>query len=432
MITALGHAGSVLVVTSTRPQAQLLARGIAAKAVEEFPALTPLIDFVREQIGDEHPLVAVLRRGVGFHHARLPIEVLEALEEAARNDVLPYLTCTSTLTEGVNLPVRTVVVYDQPFPGQPEDTRLRGARLVNAMGRAGRAGRETEGWIVLVRGAEPKEEDFELLNPDADALAITSALLSDSALEAFADLEARIRDDDDAVFTADEIASDFVGFVWNYLAVGESVNIDPDNLDLEQLVDSTLAASQSDSSRASCMRIAEAVRDSYARSDPEERRRWPRTGTSVGSARTIDRLASRLANNIARREAEGTLPDVSDPYVAVRIPQVLDAVLELPEAPRWRFLSSVKGQEIEVLPVDLLRDWLSGLPLSDMAERRLAVATPAAWRVEQMVGAVTEQFEHYLSWTVGALVRVRQRSLGGTASSCSLLSRIREVYPLRG
>jgi hypothetical protein len=404
MITALGHAGSVLVVTSTRPQAQLLARGIADKAVDEFPALTPLIDFVREQIGDEHPLVAALRRGVGFHHARLPIEVLEALEEAARNDVLPYLTCTSTLTEGVNLPVRTVVVYDQPFPGQPEDTRLRGARLVNAMGRAGRAGRETEGWIVLVRGAEPKEEDFELLNPDADALAITSALLSDSALDAFADLEARIRDDDDAVFTADEIASDFVGFVWNYLAVGESINVDPDDLNLDRLVDSTLAASQSDSSRAACLRVAEAVRVSYSRSDPEARRRWPRTGTSVGSARTIDRLASRLANNIARLEAEGTLPDMSDPYVAVRIPRVLGALLDLPEAPRWRFLSSVKGQELEILPVDLLTDWLSGMSLSQMAEQRLAAAAPAAWRVEQMVGAVTEQFEHYLSWTVGALV----------------------------
>ncbi|WP_267293244.1 DEAD/DEAH box helicase [Mycobacterium hackensackense] len=405
MITALGHAGSVLVVTSTRPQAQLLARGIADRSDDEFPALAPLIDFVREQIGDEHPLVGVLRRGVGFHHARLPIEVLEALEEAARNDVLPYLTCTSTLTEGVNLPVRTVVVYDQPFPGQPEDTRLRGARLVNAMGRAGRAGRETEGWIVLVRGAEPTEEDFELLNPDPDALAITSALLSEGALEAFADLEVRIRDDADAVFTADDIASDFVGFVWNYLAVGESVSIDPDNLDLEQLVDATLAASQSDSSRAACIRVAEAVRSSYARSDPEARRRWPRTGTSVGSARTIDGLAIRLANNIARLEVEGTLPEVGDPYVAVRIPPILDALLNLPEAPRWRFLTTAKGQEIEVSPVALLKDWLSGLSLSQMAGQHLAAATPAAWRVEQMVGAVTEQFEHYLSWTVGALVQ---------------------------
>ena len=174
-------------------------------------------------------------------------------------------------------------------------------------------------------------------------------------------------------------------------------------LDLEHLVDSTLAASQSDTSRAACIRVAEAVRGSYERSDPEARRRWPRTGTSVGSARTIDRLASRLASTIARREVDGSLPDISNPYIAVRMPQLLGALLDLPEAPRWQFLSSARGDELEVAPVNLLKDWLSGLSLSELAEQHLARASPAAWRVEQMVGAATEQFEHYLSWTVGAL-----------------------------
>ena len=179
MITELGHAGSVLVVAGTRDQAQQLAQGLAA-ALGEQPALAPLVNFVRLQLGADHPLVAVLPHGVGFHHAGLPIEVLEALEQAVRDDTLPYLTCTSTLTDGVNLPVRTVIVYDQTYEGQDEDARLRGARLVNAMGRAGRAGKETEGWIVLVRAAEPTEADFRDLNPDAEALAVTSSLTTES------------------------------------------------------------------------------------------------------------------------------------------------------------------------------------------------------------------------------------------------------------
>jgi hypothetical protein len=403
MIRALGHAGSVLVVASTRAQAQQLAHGIASK-LDEHPPVSQLVDFVREQIGDDHPLVDVLRRGVGFHHARLPIEVLEALEEAARSDLLPYLTCTSTLTEGVNLPVRTVVVYDRPFPGQPEDTRLRGARLVNAMGRAGRAGKETEGWIVLVRGAAPTEQDFEFLNPGSEELKISSALLTDVALESFANLEGRMREDEDAVFTATEVASDFVGFVWNYLAIGESVDVEPADLDLDRLIDSTLAASQSDASRAACRRVAEAVRDAYVRSDAAGRRRWPRTGTSIGSARAIDRLAKQLAQSFARREADGSLPDIGNPYIAVRMPRILGALLALPEAPKWQFLATVRKGELEVSPVDLLTDWMDGMSLPEMAERHLAASNPSAWRVEQMVGTVTEQFEHFLSWTVGALV----------------------------
>ena len=57
-------------------------------------SLAALVDFVRQQLGDDHPLVGVLKRGVGFHHAGLPVEVLEALEGAVRDDTLPYLTCT--------------------------------------------------------------------------------------------------------------------------------------------------------------------------------------------------------------------------------------------------------------------------------------------------------------------------------------------------
>lgn len=223
MITALGHAGSVLVVASTKLQAQQLAQGIAA-SVDDAPTLAALVDFVRGQLGDAHPLVATLMKGVGFHHAGLPVEVLEALEGAVRDDALPYLTCTSTLTDGVNLPVRTVVLYDTPYPNQLEDSRLKGARLVNAMGRAGRAGRETEGWIVLVRAAEPVEQDFTDLNPDADDLEVTSTLTTDDALAAVAELELAARAGYDAVFSAQGAAADFVSFVWSMLATAEQLD----------------------------------------------------------------------------------------------------------------------------------------------------------------------------------------------------------------
>jgi hypothetical protein len=242
MIVELGHAGSVLVVAGTRKQAQLLARGLAAE-LPEHPGMASLVDFVRLQLGDDHLLVAVLRHGVGFHHAGLPIEVLEALEDAVRGDTLPYLTCTSTLTEGVNLPVRTVILYDQTYQGQPEDARLRGARLVNAMGRAGRACKETEGWIVLVRAAEPTEADFQDLDPDLATLAITSSLLSETALEEFAILEEMLREDQDAIFTATgQAAKDFISFVWLMLAIDEERGHDPAATDIESIVGATLAA----------------------------------------------------------------------------------------------------------------------------------------------------------------------------------------------
>ncbi|WP_432903953.1 DEAD/DEAH box helicase [Micromonospora matsumotoense] len=419
-ITLLGHAGSVLVVATTRKQAQQLAGGIA-EFCEEQPGLAALVDFVRQQLGDDHPLVGVLKRGVGFHHAGLPVEVLEALEGAVRDDTLPYLTCTSTLTDGVNLPVRTVIIYDQPFPDQSEESRLSGARLVNAMGRAGRAGKETEGWIVLVRAAEPTEQDFHDLNPSAESLAVTSSLITDEALGAFASLEDELRATEDAIFTTFDQAGDFISFVWLALSIEEGRGIDPADVDLSSIVGATLAARQSPEARRACAQIADTIRRRYVASDPQSRRRWARTGTSIGSARTIDALATRIASAIERAEAAGTLPDLLTPVSAIRqLPTLFTELLDLAEAPDWQFKISPRGAEITVRPVDLLADWVSGQTLPELANTHLAPVTDPAFRIEQMVGAASEQFEHFLAWTVGAVVDIVNAHLLDAGSEARL------------
>lgn len=408
MITLLGHAGSALVVATTRAQAKQLAEGLAANC-EEQPALASLVDFVRQQLGDAHPLVGVLRRGVGFHHAGLPVEVLEALEAAIRDDILPYLTCTSTLTDGVNLPVRTVVIYDQPFPGQSEESRLSGARLVNAMGRAGRAGKETEGWIVLVRAAAPTAQDFHDLNPTDLDLAVTSSMTTDQALEEFARLEDELRADEDALFTTFNAAGDFISFVWLVLAIEEGRGSDPAQLDITGVVDATLAAMQSPRARQAGIRVAEATRQRYMANDIHVRRRWVRTGTSIGSARVIDQLASRIAEAFLRANADGTLLSLRGPAETIRYLSALFAeLLKLPESPKWRFKASphASTDDIDISPIDLLSDWVSGQTLPQLADTHLAAVPDPAYRIEQVVGVASEHFEHYLAWTVGAVVEL--------------------------
>ncbi|MEV4199633.1 DEAD/DEAH box helicase [Micromonospora globbae] len=407
MITALGHAGSVLVVANTRRLAQTLARGIA-DVLDEYPPAAPLVDFVRLQLGNDHPLVGVLRHGVGFHHAGLPIEVLEALEGAVRDDTLPFLTCTSTLTEGVNLPVRTVVIYDQQYAGQPESARLRGARLVNAMGRAGRAGKETEGWIVLVRAAEPTEQDFHDLNPDADELAVTSCMTTEEAIEAFVQFEGAQRANAGAMFEASgTVVDDFISFVWTFLAIEEERGIDPAALDIAVIVDSTLAALQSPAGRERLLAAAASVRTIYARTDPQARTRWRRTGTSVGTARSLDRMGRRLADRLVELSNAQELGDLNDPQYAARLlRRYIGRLLEFPEAPKWEFRRSRQGSAIDVAVDDLLTQWLGGVSLPEMAEEFLDAASNPAWRIEQMVDVVTTHFEHYLSWTLGALVEL--------------------------
>jgi hypothetical protein len=198
-----------------------------------------------------------------------------------------------------------------------------------------------------------------------------------------------MREDEDALFrSANSAVNDFISFVWLMLAIEEDSGTDPAMVDLGAVVDSTLAA-QSPQARA------------------EARRRWPRTGTSIGSARDIDELARRLADAIISRYEDRTLGDIHAPVSAInRIPRTVARLLALREAPEWRFRVSSKGADIEVNPVGLLTGWLTGTSLPDLAQAYLAAAANRAWRIEQMVDAVTDHFEHYLAWTVGALVEL--------------------------
>ncbi len=406
MIELLGHAGTALVVAATRMTAQRIARTLAGR-LPEHQAAFPLADFVRTQLGETHPLVDMLRHGVGFHHAGLPIEVLEALEDALRADILPFLTCTSTLTDGINLPVHTVVIYDENYQGMPQELRLKGPRLVNAAGRAGRAGKETEGWIVLVRADRPSEADFAALTPSADELIVSSVMTDEQVFEEIVALEAAARAEQDAVLrAAGKPAAEFVAFIWFYLADAETRGIAPADADLEALTGDLLAEPPYSVAMAS---LARRVRNLYEHTDPAARRRWPRAGTSIGSAQKIDMLAKRVADTVLQTdpaEAE-SLQQANVAVLVLAVMGVLDDLLALPENnTQWRFRVTQNGDDITVHPHEVLVDWLQGMTYAALAEKHLGRVQEGGRRIEEMVDAVTSHFEHFLAWTVGALVEL--------------------------
>ena len=349
-----------------------------------------------------------LQGGVGFHHAGLPTEVQEALEQAVRDDILPFLTCTSTLTDGINLPVRTVVIYDVPYDGQPEDVRLRGARLVNAMGRAGRAGKETEGWIVLTRAAAPTEQDFADLDPDADTLAVTSSLTTEEALEELAQLEADLRERRGRNLPRCRSC--------DYGALRRSCgscsrprrNTATSRTPLRWLTLSTQPSPRSSPAR-SVTGICGLLKSSETASVRATRQRGGagcEPAPVWGPRAHLTSLADDIFTTIVSRAEQGLLDDIGDPEFLLQFPGFLTTLLDLPEASAWRFRITPGGDDIDVAPTAVLRDWLRGVGLAELAETHLAAVPSAAWRVEQMVDAVTTHFEHYLSWTVGAVVEL--------------------------
>ena len=162
--TLLLRAGSLLMVVSQRATARDAAK-VMADELEDDPRSQGLADALAARLGDDHPLVGTVRKGVAYHHAGLPVEVQEAVEDAIRSETIKAVVATSTLTDGVNLPVRTVVIATTEYDGQDPAFRMSAAQLLNAVGRAGRAGKESEGWIVLALQKALTDSDFDRLTP---------------------------------------------------------------------------------------------------------------------------------------------------------------------------------------------------------------------------------------------------------------------------
>jgi helicase len=115
------------------------------------------LDLYIEQIfGPDYILTKAVKHGFVIHHGDLPQFIREVIENCVRQRIISLLICTNTLSEGVNLPIRTLVIHTikrfNHSIGRMVELRKRDIK--NIIGRAGRAGQETEGIVISVNPTE--------------------------------------------------------------------------------------------------------------------------------------------------------------------------------------------------------------------------------------------------------------------------------------
>jgi superfamily II DNA/RNA helicase len=129
--------------------------------------LDPVVQYLELEYGAAWLGTRVLAAGAVLHHGDIPQETREVLEALLRQGNVRFVICTTTLAEGVNLPIRTLVLYSvqrRQKSGRAENLLARDIK--NLVGRAGRAGSTTKGLVICANeGQWPQVEAVARQSP---------------------------------------------------------------------------------------------------------------------------------------------------------------------------------------------------------------------------------------------------------------------------
>lgn len=157
------YLGRVLILTTSKRECEKIAETIL-KILEETqieshadnPEVIRLIAQIRREVGEGFLLEELVRSGIVYHHADLPPRIRRSLEKLLKRGNFRYVISTTTLAEGVNLPISTVIVHNLKFTELDDEGKFIGhvpmsqRNFWNIAGRAGRALRDTEGHVILL------------------------------------------------------------------------------------------------------------------------------------------------------------------------------------------------------------------------------------------------------------------------------------------
>ncbi|WP_299556918.1 RNA helicase [uncultured Mycolicibacterium sp.] len=148
-------------------QASALERAQALMSVnvctkEEKAAIAEAIGGFRFTSAFGNTLSRLVRHGIGVHHAGMLPKYRRLVEQLAQAGLLKVICGTDTLGVGINVPIRTVV-FSALSKYDGTRTRLLNAREFHQIaGRAGRAGFDTAGTVV-VQAPEHEVENLRAL-----------------------------------------------------------------------------------------------------------------------------------------------------------------------------------------------------------------------------------------------------------------------------
>ncbi|MGI8799779.1 MAG: DEAD/DEAH box helicase [Pseudonocardia sp.] len=172
-LTALLETGGAPVYVVHFTQAAALERAQALMSINvssraDKQAIAELIGSFRFSAGFGKTLSRLVRHGIGVHHAGMLPRYRRLVERLAQAGLLKIICGTDTLGVGINVPIRTVLLSALSKYDGTRTRHLSAREFHQIAGRAGRAGYDTLGSVVVQAPEHIAETEKALLKAGGD------------------------------------------------------------------------------------------------------------------------------------------------------------------------------------------------------------------------------------------------------------------------
>ncbi|MFI7309007.1 DEAD/DEAH box helicase [Streptomyces hygroscopicus] len=389
------RSGGALILTGgpgkAEKRASQVAESLPGTALADCPEpglLAAAIDYIENELGSDYPLAETLRSGVAFHHAGLPPEVRSLVEVLLDKGCIRVVAGTSTLAQGVDFPLSSVIVEALKVPqGRGQKYRaLRYSEFWNIAGRAGRALRDRVGVVVYPSTGKVQDEEFRGYL-EGEAAKVVSALLEVIKL-----LDERRPEYNLRLVRGNPQISHFFQYLAHALKVG---GFEAASAEVEEILRSSLVFHGLQSSdRELAERLV-----AWSRGFMEEFREnsflgvADTTGLSLPSVGLLSASSPRVFKDPEFWSPENLFGDSLNPLV-----QVIEVLAEVPEM-SLSPTDDAGGLNARRV-AGVLRDWVSGKTLPDIADSWFShMDKPLTFTGRYLFKDVAG----YLPWGIGAL-----------------------------
>lgn len=156
--------GNILVLCAGPGIAKNLSKDVTAyfsnngklRDMSEVHEIRKAMEIIKLELGEDSLLYSCLKYGVCYHHSGLSSLVKDTIENLIRENLIKILFATTTLAQGMNFPINTVIFDSVRYRGV-NAREISNAEFWNIAGRAGRAYKDKEGYIIISTSGTQKE-----------------------------------------------------------------------------------------------------------------------------------------------------------------------------------------------------------------------------------------------------------------------------------